>query len=545
MPHPFCSAEPRGNSGEQFAIASSLHRVGPSSSEFATYRLGASKNRSERPKVGPRSAAVRRYGEHRRPEIGPRSRFVEAPVHIFQSFYPEEDLLKTLNNKRLILLELNEINFEFALAYAERKTLVHLKRVIKDARRTSSEAHYEQLEPWIQWVSVHTGIAAAEHGIVRLGDMAGSGIPQFFEAVEAAGYTVGAISAMNADNRLQQPAYFIPDPWTVTSPDRSFWSRALSKAVSQAVNDNSNERLSGRSLLALLGGLIRFARPRNYSRYVNLALRSRGRPWRKALFLDLFLHDLHLRMFGKKRPDFSTLFLNGGAFIQHHYLFNARAAVKTDLRNPDWYVAADQDPFAEMLEVYDRILGDYLALDDVDLIVATGLTQKPYDRVKYYWRLRDHVAFLDHVGVKYRAVFPRMTRDFMIEFDSSEAAKHGAEQLAEIVCEADGNAIFGEIDNRGASLFVTLTHAAAIEDELIVKQGNKRFDLKPHVVFVAIKNGMHEGRGFVYYKGRVADYAARDGLHVKELYKVVVDYFGLNLPARAAPIREAEADTHV
>lgn len=458
-----------------------------------------------------------------------------------------EDILNTLNNRRLILVELNEVNLEFAMAYAERKTLIHLQRVIKGIRRTSSETRYEELEPWIQWVSVHTGKVAAEHRVVRLGDIAGCGVPQFFEVVEAGGYKVGAISAMNAENRLQAPAYFIPDPWTVTPSDGSFWSTAIGAAIAQAVNDNSNARLSAKSILALLGGLIRFARPCNYTHYFRLALRSRGRAWRKALFLDLFLHDLHLRMFGRKRPHFSTVFLNAGAFIQHHYFFNARDAVKSNLRNPSWYVPVDQDPFEEMLEVYDRILGDYLAMEDVDLIIATGLTQKPYDRVKYYWRLRDHIAFMDHIGVHYRTVHPRMTRDFLIEFESAEAAAEGARQLAEIVCEADGKPIFGEIDNRGLSLFVTLTYGAAIENELIVKMGDRRFDLTPHVVFVAIKNGMHDGKGFVYYKGRVADYAAEDGLHVKALYKVVIKYFGLDVPVKAAPVRdsETELDMHV
>lgn len=448
--------------------------------------------------------------------------------------------MKILNNRRLILVELNEVNLDFALAYAERKTLVHLKRVIKGALCTSSETHYEELEPWIQWVSIHTGKAAAEHRITRLGDIVTSKTPQFFEIVETAGYSVGAISAMNTENRLRAPAYFLPDPWTVTPSDGSFWSRVLSEAVSQAVNDNSKGRLNAKSILALLGGLIRFARPCNYSRYFNLALQSRGGSWRKALFLDLFLHDLHLRMFRRRRPDFSTVFFNAGAFIQHHYLFNAHDAVKTNLRNPSWYVRANQNPFEEMLEVYDRILGDYLTMGDVDLMIATGLTQTPYDRVKYYWRLRDHAAFMDHIGIKCRAVHPRMTRDFVIEFDSAEMARHAAEQLAEIVCEPDGKPIFGEIDNRGLSLFVTLTYAAAIENELIVSKGNERFDLKPHVVFVAIKNGMHDGKGYVYYKGRAADYAAQDGHHVKELYQVVVKYFGLDMPAKAAPVRDSE-----
>lgn len=39
--------------------------------------MASSKNRSERIKVGARSAVVREYSEHHRLEIGPRSRFIE------------------------------------------------------------------------------------------------------------------------------------------------------------------------------------------------------------------------------------------------------------------------------------------------------------------------------------------------------------------------------------------------------------------------------------------------------------------------------------
>jgi hypothetical protein len=432
------------------------------------------------------------------------------------------------NDKRLILVELNEVNLDFARAYAERDNLVHLKRILSDGvQRTRSESNYDELEPWIQWVSAHTGKTAAEHGIFRLGDIVGSNIPQFFEQVEAGGYTVGCVSAMNAENRLKNPAYFIPDPWTVTPADQSFWSKALATAISQAVNDNAEARLTGKSMLTLLGGLLCFSRLSNYLRYLKLAMQSRGAPWRKALFLDLFLHDLHLRLFRKKRPHFSTIFLNAGAYIQHHYFFNATEAVKAKVHNPDWYISSHQDPFAEMLAMYDRILGEYLAMDNADLIVATGLTQKPYDRVKYYWRLKDHQNFLRLAGVNFRAVYPRMTRDFLVEFDSADEAVLAAKKLSDLICETDGIPIFEKIDNRGTSLFVTLTYPGAIDGELIVKQGTNRFDLKPHMVFVAIKNGMHAADGFIYYKGGLASHAACDGQHIKELYTTVVSYFGL------------------
>jgi len=41
----------------------------------------------------------------------------------------------------------------------------------------------------------------------------------------------------------------------------------------------------------------------------------------KALILDSLLVDVHFTLWIKYKPDFSNLFLNSGAHIQHHYLF--------------------------------------------------------------------------------------------------------------------------------------------------------------------------------------------------------------------------------
>src|SRR6188508_436380 len=115
--------------------------------------------------------------------------------------------------RRLILVELNEINFEIARRYATANRLPGTQKLLANASiHTSAEERYEALEPWIQWPSVHSGMTAGEHKIFRLGDIVNSDIPQIFEELERRGLRVGAVSAMNAANRLSNPAYFIPDP---------------------------------------------------------------------------------------------------------------------------------------------------------------------------------------------------------------------------------------------------------------------------------------------------------------------------------------------
>ena len=430
------------------------------------------------------------------------------------------------NQKPLILLALNEINFDIARQYVELLDLRAFRTVLSGGlRSTSSESQYEELEPWIQWVSAQTGRTASEHGVFRLGDIVNSKEAQFFEQIEAIGKRVGAVCPMNAENRLADPAYFIPDPWTKTPSDGGFWSRNLAKAVGQAVNDNSEGKLTVASAIILALGVLRFAKLRNYRHYLRLAVRSRGAPWRKALFLDLFLNDLHQTLRKSRAPHFSMLFLNAGAHVQHHYMLNSQAAREKVLKNPSWYVEPDQDPMAEMLVVYDLIIGEYLQDPSIDLIMATGLRQVPHAQVTFYYRLRDHASFLKAFGIIPAAVLPRMTRDFLLEFQSSQEAEDAERTLQGIVSSVDGIPLFEEIDNRGRSLFVTLTYPHEITDETVAIGAGRNVPLEAHTVFVAIKNGKHDAQGYVYCKGEVAKSAPRDGAHVKDLYHCIMNYF--------------------
>ena len=429
--------------------------------------------------------------------------------------------------KPLILIGLNEVNLDLIMAYPDaRSSFPNLWMIGERAVRSTSEARYEELEPWIQWVSVHTGLTAKEHGVFRLGDAAASSRPQIYERLETQGWRVGLISLMNAANRLRHPAYFIPDPWTDTPTDGSRLSRKLTAAISQVVNDNSKNRISLSSVLTLSHALLRFTDLKKIGIYFSLmatALKSR---WKRSLLLDLLLHDIHMRLFKTRRPDLSAVFFNAGAHIQHHYMFNAGALAHRPLQNPPWYLAPEHDPIADMAQVYERIVSDYLAMAEVNLLFVTGLTQAPYEEECYYWRLRDHGAFLTMIGMTFDKVSPRMTRDFLVEFADAEACRRAERLLSGLRCKADGLPIFGEVDNRETSLFVTLTYPKAIASGFIATQGTggREIDLAPHVVFVALKNGMHDPRGYVYPHGEVPPFKGGD--HICKVHDLIERYFG-------------------
>ena len=431
--------------------------------------------------------------------------------------------------KKLILIELNEINFDAVRFYIESgKSLPGFNRLLEQGIiNTKAESEYENLEPWVQWPSVHTGKTFYEHNVFRLGDFINSSDEQFFEQVERAGFTVGAVSPMNASNKLKNPAYFIPDPWTQTPSDNSFFSKSITEAIVQAVNDNSQSKLTLKTIFSLGLAFVALVNPARYIALARYALNALGKPWRKALFLDMLLYEIHKTLHKRKKPNFSTLFLNAGAHIQHHYFFNSIYVDSPELHNPSWYIDKDKDPFFEMLKVYDMMLIDLLKLQNTEIIVATGLSQQPYKQLKFYYRLKNHASFLENVGIKFADVVPRMTRDFLISFDSIEDALIAEQQLSDIVVD-NKEKLFGEIDNRGKDIFVVLTYPSEITSSTMIYYSGEKLKLNEQVAFVAIKNGEHHSKGFAYFSNGVSKFAPPQGSHVSKIHNSVLKFFGIS-----------------
>ena len=331
---------------------------------------------------------------------------------------------------------------------------------------------------------------------------------------------------MNAINALTSPAYFIPDPWTDTPSDKSFFSRAITRALRQTVNDNSAGSVKLSSFLFIAYGIVTRVRLKKYAKLLWLALSSKGRPWRKAIFLEYLLNEWHLSLFKETAPNFSTIFFNAGAHIQHHYFLSAIPPFGVVGENPQWYVDKRADPLLEVLLAYDEILGDYIEQAGSEVIVATGLSQQPVSKSVFYYRLRDHTGFLRRLGIVFERVQPRMTRDFLITFSSDEDAEIAAEVLGGFVT-ADGEAVFGEIDNRGKELFVVLTYPHEIGRDTRAYASGREFDLASLVVFVAVKNGEHIGKGYAYYSAGIDEARKESDMHVSNLYHTIQKFFGL------------------
>lgn len=424
--------------------------------------------------------------------------------------------------KKLLLIELNEINFNLINKYLHKypDEFTNLKSLYElNHANTFSEFNYHELEPWIQWVSVHTGKSYEDHKIFRLGDMVNSDLDQIFELVENNGFNVGVVSGMNVKNALKKPSYFIPDPWTDTKTDGTFFSKLLKSVLTQTVNDNSESRITAKSIFSILLIFLRYIKVKDYLQFASMAICSFGKSWRKALFLDFFIHKIHLKLIEEKNPNFSTVFLNAGAHIQHHYLFNSEFSNRT---NPTWYIGSEYDPFKEMLHTYEKVAKDYVEMKEYELIFATGLSQKEYDSPAFYWRLKNHESFLEKLNINFRKVSPRMTRDFLVEFENNEDLESCYNSLS-LISDGNNEKLFGVIDKRPNSLFVSLTYPNDINN-VNFSGLKKKIVLSDELVFVAIKNGEHSADGEVFTTLNISSNNDKR-INITEIFNLICSYF--------------------
>jgi hypothetical protein len=111
-----------------------------------------------------------------------------------------------------------------------------------------------------------------------------------------------------------------------------------------------------------------------------------------------------------------------------------------------------------------------------------------------------------------------MTRDFLVSFSNKEDSQFASKKFEEIN-SLNSEKIF-KFDKRSDSIFVSLVISFEIKNtyNLIIKE-NYTIPFKNHVVFVALKNGMHNDEGYFFSSSNSSVN------HVKDIYKEIQNYF--------------------
>lgn len=399
----------------------------------------------------------------------------------------------------MLLLEINEFNPDLMQQAADELDAPNLKRLLslkKSCTITKDKGERFGLDPWVQWVSIHTGQPSSIHGVRHLADLSSLKYAQIWETLGKAGLRCGVWGAMNArKGNGENINFFMTDPWTFDQPaypahlnaflalpvyyakhyGHTHWVELL-----KATAKTSCFLLRPSVLKALLPIM-----PEMFGVLVKEGFKSHVL---FALF-DLVNAVLFLEYYRKYKPDFSILFLNSLAHVQHH-----KWSSKTELGR-------------EMLvsfRVFDRILEKIFTgmKPGEPLVVVNSFTQVcTIDDKEFLYRQKNPERFLQQAGIPFEHIEQLMTNDAHVFFASPDDAVAAMSIISE--ARLEGAPIFdvGYDPHHPTRLFYQLSFWKKVDDNARLTINGKQFRFLDVFYCVTQRGGSHSAEGHVFTSG--------------------------------------------
>jgi hypothetical protein len=429
---------------------------------------------------------------------------------------------------------------------------------------TDAEETAPNLEPWIQWVTVHTGLTYQEHGVFLLGDGARLKAPQIWDVVADAGERAWVCGSMNAavNARRKENVFILPDPWaTVIKPHPPGLFDDFVRFVSTQVQEYTREDapLSATDYLRFMRFMVQSGlSPRTVTDTIRQLAGEleQGTRWRRASILDRLAWDAFRHFYRKLKPTFSSFFINSTAHYQHFYwrdMEPEKFTLKPEPGREVGVAAAIRFGYMRM----DRIVQECLALagNEATVVLCTALSGQPmikYDAGggKQIIRVTEVDRLLAYLGISGQPEYaPVMSEEFHLVFADAQAAADAGERLCSLRSEAGEPAL--AVSRKGRDLLCGVKVLTMPGEGTLV---SSRFSNCP-VAFTDLfyqaqgpKSGMHHPDGVLWIRtpgGRAQKIARKTPL--REVAPTLLALTGVRTSFRfaAPPMPELAHATHV
>ena len=424
-----------------------------------------------------------------------------------------------MTDKKLFILQINEVNFDLVKKYVNKYNFPNLKKLITNFNfiETSSETKYENLEPWIQWVSFYTGKTAEEHKVFHLNDT-NQNIQTFYKKLEKSN-KLSFMFPMNLKNNFNNDTLFLPDPWTDTT--KSTKSNLLNKFYDiskKLILQNQKIKLNFSTIITVTLVYLNFTSFKGKIQLLKIAAKSISRKYYKALFFDYLISEIFLHNIYKQKTNINTIFFNAAAHIQHHYLLSSEF-YKDKFTNHS-FIRKD-DPLLACYGVYDEIIGRILRQKESNFFFATGLSQTAIEKPIYYWNFKDHNNFFSYLKIPFEKINKRMSRDYTLFFKNSDDLDRANNILRELNIKQ--KKIFS-LEVKNNKIYLEFIYDEVIEKNDNLYDKNNKIVMKNilnEVNFVAVKNSIHNQKGYVYTDLKINV----KKLNIKDFYNYFIENY--------------------
>ena len=419
--------------------------------------------------------------------------------------------------KRILLIELNEFSEDLLKLGAYKLKLRNIKKLLhlnsRDTTSLDENEHYG-LDPWVQWVSIHTGKPSEEHKVKHLGDVVNLKKSQIWEKLGDLGYSTGLWGVMNGSLKKTKYSYFyLPDPWTITEkakPQKLNKFLSLPRYYAQNYLEPSKKllMLTFLDLLKFILSDWNFIYLRNEIIYALKVIFFNGLN-NTILFglFDLISHKIFIKYKINYDPNLSIIFLNCLAHAQHDSW--TKNKIKKDMKI--------------ILEIVDMILSNFFEIINQDeaILVMNGLGQKNVEDKDYcIYRQKNPKSFLNFLGVKFDTFQQCMTNESHLFFKSKNNMLEAFKILDNIYISNE-KLFYVELSEKNFSIFyqVNIFHKIFKEEYFLVK--NKKHKFYKYFVLLADRTGAHIPKGRVFYKNILIEKL----FYNYEIHDLILDFF--------------------
>jgi hypothetical protein len=451
----------------------------------------------------------------------------------------------------IILIELNELCPAFMQDFMDRGLIPNFARFYESSHVFTTDAAEEppHLEPWIQWLSVHSGMTYTEHGAFHLGEGRNLKDKCVAQLLSDAGVPVGVFSSMNTNYR-QLNGYFIPDPWDIEGATSPAWLEPFYRTVANQIQESSKEDGFTKLDMARFGFFmmrhgLTYSSVKAIARQLLDEKRDPGVQWRRASLLEHVQYDLFRRLNRRFGVRFATVFCNSTAHYQHYYWRNMQPEeFQTPLSETDHPSLRDAIRFG--YESMDQMVGRLM--DDnpgATLMLCTALSQQPWDTTKCTFRPRDFMALIEFAGIPQKSVEvkPVMAEQFHLIFAADTDAQQAEQRLQELSVDGEPLMLVERKDN-GVFIGCKITDTR-VTDKLVVRKSDgakRRFGDLFYMIHSA-RSGRHHGDGILWIRSDGKHEVHEEKVSLTQIAPTVMKHFGVEPPSHmrgeCLPLSEA------
>ena len=328
-------------------------------------------------------------------------------------------------HKKLLILELNEFDINFFFYGAKKYNFPSIKEFFKDKKKletfTNDKEEGFNLDPWVQWVSIHTGKSSKKHKIFRLGQSIDKKIKQIWEILSKDRIRSTIWGLFNSSLRLKKNIdLFFPDPWSFREsayPEKFNSFLKLPRYYAQnypKINKFKTIYYGTIFLIKILFSNLFLFLLKNFHHFLKIFILSGLKSFNLYFLLDLLSLLIIKNNLKKKQSDLTIIAMNSFAHYQHNYW---------DEKKYDyvyfWYLN-------KMINIIKEIEKDYNSV-----ILLNGFSQKKIKN-EYHLRPKKPVSFFQKLNIKFSKIEPDMTSGAIVSFKSLKDKINAINKLKDI-----------------------------------------------------------------------------------------------------------------